>query len=808
MDFEKEPDIEKILKDVAETSGQVVTIATEIDPKKINEFQVPEILPILPLRNMVLFPGVILPISVGREKSLKLVRDAYKADKIIGMVAQRDASVDDPDSTDLYSVGCVAQVMKVLELGDGSTTIIVQGKRKLNIEEYTQSEPYFMARVSIIDEIMPTDEQAREFDAIASSAKDLCSKAIKLSGRLPREVLMTMRNIENPFFLVSFICANSEIDTDDKQQLLEMPSVFERGTRLLELIARELQKLELKEDIQQRVKTDLDKQQRDYFLNQQMKAIQQELGENPIEKEIDALKKAAESKKWNDDVAATFNRELTKLSHYNPSSPDYAIQLNYLQTLIDLPWNEYSTDQFDLHAAQQILDRDHCGLEKVKERIIEHLAVLKLKGDLKSPIICLYGPPGVGKTSLGKSIAEALGRKYVRMSLGGVHDESEIRGHRRTYIGAMPGRIIQNIRKAKSANPVFILDEIDKVTSDYHGDPSSALLEVLDPEQNVAFHDNFLDVDFDLSNVMFIATANDISTISAPLRDRMELIEVPGYILEEKLDIATQHLVPRQLEANGLKDATITFSNDALATIVDKYTRESGVRQLDKNIAEVVRKIAKRVAFDEPMITEVDCKVVADLLGRPKRNPDVCEDNTVPGVVTGLAWTPMGGDILFVEASTSAGKGALTLTGNLGNVMKESAQLAHEYIKAHADLFGIDADDFEKLNIHIHVPEGAIPKDGPSAGITMTTAMVSAYTKRKVRKALAMTGEITLRGKVLPVGGIREKILAAKRANITTIIMCEQNRQDIEDINPKYVEGLNFIYVSTIDQVIANAMEQ
>lgn len=808
MDFEKEPDIEKILKDVAETSGQVVTIATEIDPKKINEFQVPEILPILPLRNMVLFPGVILPISVGREKSLKLVRDAYKADKIIGMVAQRDASVDDPDSTDLYSVGCVAQVMKVLELGDGSTTIIVQGKRKLNIEEYTQSEPYFMARVSIIDEIMPTDEQAREFDAIASSAKDLCSKAIKLSGRLPREVLMTMRNIENPFFLVSFICANSEIDTDDKQQLLEMPSVFERGTRLLELIARELQKLELKEDIQQRVKTDLDKQQRDYFLNQQMKAIQQELGENPIEKEIDALKKAAEAKKWNDDVAATFNRELTKLSHYNPSSPDYAIQLNYLQTLIDLPWNEYSTDQFDLHAAQQILDRDHCGLEKVKERIIEHLAVLKLKGDLKSPIICLYGPPGVGKTSLGKSIAEALGRKYVRMSLGGVHDESEIRGHRRTYIGAMPGRIIQNIRKAKSANPVFILDEIDKVTSDYHGDPSSALLEVLDPEQNVAFHDNFLDVDFDLSNVMFIATANDISTISAPLRDRMELIEVPGYILEEKLDIATQHLVPRQLEANGLKDATITFSNDALATIVDKYTRESGVRQLDKNIAEVVRKIAKRVAFDEPMITEVDCKVVADLLGRPKRNPDVCEDNTVPGVVTGLAWTPMGGDILFVEASTSAGKGALTLTGNLGNVMKESAQLAHEYIKAHADLFGIDADDFEKLNIHIHVPEGAIPKDGPSAGITMTTAMVSAYTKRKVRKALAMTGEITLRGKVLPVGGIREKILAAKRANITTIIMCEQNRQDIEDINPKYVEGLNFIYVSTIDQVIANAMEQ
>lgn len=808
MDFEKEPEFEKILKDVAESSGQLVAISSEPDLKNINEFKVPEQLPILPLRNMVLFPGVIIPISVGREKSLKLVREAYSGDKIIGMVAQRDSRVENPEPTDLYSIGCVAQILKVLELGDGTTTIIVQGKRKIKIEEFTQSEPYFNARISIIDEIMPTDEQASEFEAIASSVKDLSSKSMKMSGRLPREVLLTMRNIENPFFLISFVCANNELETDEKQQLLEMPAVFDRSTRLLELIARELQKLELKEDIQQRVKSDLDKQQRDFFLNQQMKAIQQELGDNPIEKEIDALKKKAESKKWNDDVATIFNRELTKLSHYNPSSPDYAIQLNYLQTLIDLPWNEFSADQFDLKAAQQILDRDHCGLEKVKERIIEHLAVLKLKGDLKSPIICLYGPPGVGKTSLGKSIAEALGRKYVRMSLGGVHDESEIRGHRRTYIGAMPGRIIQNIRKAKSANPVFILDEIDKVTADYHGDPSSALLEVLDPEQNVAFHDNFLDVDFDLSNVMFIATANDISNISAPLRDRMEMIEVPGYILEEKLDIASQHLIPRQLEANGLKDAPITFSNDAIANIVDKYTRESGVRQLDKNIAEVVRKIAKRVAFDEPMITNVDCAEVTDLLGKPKRNPDMYEDNSVPGVVTGLAWTPMGGDILFIEASTSQGKGALTLTGNLGNVMKESAQLAHEYIKAHADWFGINPDDFEKLNLHIHVPEGAIPKDGPSAGITMTTAMVSAYTKRKVRKALAMTGEITLRGKVLPVGGIREKILAAKRANINTIIMCEQNKQDVEEINSNYVAGLNFIYVNTIDQVIANALEQ
>ena len=776
------------------------------DDDSNNDVNVPDNLPILPLRNMVIFPGIVMPISVGREKSLNLIRKAFRGNKLVGAVAQRDVNVDEPSPADLYNYGTVIQIIRIFEMPDDSTTIIVQGKKQFRISEFTSDEPYFTANIELVDNVLPQPEQMAEFEAIVGSIRDLATKIIKLSPNMPNEAVFALRNIKNNFYLINFVCVNSSISTDTKQKLLEELNVFSRSTKLIELLSSEMQMIELKNDIQSKAKSELNRQQREYFLNQQIKTIQNELGGNPIEKEIENLRKRAADKKWNSDVAEFFEKELEKLQHLNTASGEYSIQLNYLQTLLDLPWGEYTDDNFDMNRAKEILDSEHCGLEKVKERILEHLAVLKLKGDLKSPILCLYGPPGVGKTSLGRSIAEALGRKYVRMSLGGLHDESEIRGHRRTYIGAMPGRIIENIKKAKSANPVFVLDEIDKVSNDYHGDPASALLEVLDPEQNGAFHDNYLDIDFDLSNVMFIATANSVAPISAPLRDRMEMIEVSGYVIEEKSAIARQHLIPKQLKNNGLEDHPFTADDATLTYLIANYTRESGVRELDKRVAEIARKIAKKIVFCESVPEALTPANIVEYLGKPLYSPDMYDDNRFAGVVTGLAWTAVGGDILFIETSLSRGKGTLTLTGNLGDVMKESATLALEYIKAHASKFGLNSEVFEKWNVHIHVPECAIPKDGPSAGVTMVTSLASAFTQRKVRKALAMTGEITLRGKVLPVGGIREKILAAKRAGIKTVILCEQNRKDIEEIKPEYIEGVEFIYVSTIEEVLQNAL--
>lgn len=806
MSIEKDFDIEDIMSSDEQNQGpEFIPILTDGEPSN-SKFEVPETLPILPLRNMVVFPGVMIPISVGREKSLKLIRQVYQGNKIVGAIAQRDSGIEEPKASDLYEYGTVIQIVRILEMPDNSTTVIAQGKRRFKVDEYLSDEPFFTAKIEAIDEIMPEKEQLSEFEAVTGSIRDLAMRIVHLTPNMPREADFAIRNIENKFFMLNFVCANSSISTETKQALLEESDIFKRSIKLLELLSREIQMIELKEDIQAKVKTELNKQQREFLLNQQIKTIQNELGGNPVDKEIEELRKKARGKKWNDDMADYFEKEVSKLQHLNTASGEYSIQLNYLQTMLDLPWNVFTEDLFDMHKASEILDSQHCGLEKVKERILEHLAVLKLKSDLKSPILCLYGPPGVGKTSLGKSIAEALGRKYVRMSLGGLHDESEIRGHRRTYIGAMPGRIIESIKKAKSANPVFVLDEIDKVSNDYHGDPSSALLEVLDPEQNNAFHDNYLDVDFDLSNVMFIATANNIANISAPLRDRMEMIDVSGYVVEEKIEIAQKHLLPKQLANHGLGEHPFNISDDVLTYIIENYTRESGVRELDKRMAEISRKIAKKIVFGEPVPSSLTKKDVEDFLGKPVYSRDMYDDNHFAGVVTGLAWTAVGGDILFIETSLSRGKGNLTLTGNLGDVMKESATLALEYIKAHASRFGLDSGIFEKWNVHIHVPEGAIPKDGPSAGVTMVTSLASAFTQRKVRKALAMTGEITLRGKVLPVGGIREKILAAKRAGISTIILCEQNRKDIDEIKPEYIDGVKFIYVNTIEDVLQNAL--
>ena len=806
MSFEKDFNIENIMSADGDSIDEgFLPIVPEGDHSD-TKIDIPAELPILPLRNMVVFPGVMIPISVGREKSMELVKQTYRKGKIAGAVAQRDGNVEDPKPEDLYQYGTIVQIMKVLEMPDNTTTIIVQGKRRFTINKFLSEEPFFTADITIVDEILPGKKQLVEFEAITSSIRDLATKIIRLSPNLPNEAAFALKNIENTFFLINFVCVNSSISTETKQELLEESDVFNRSEKLLELLSREMQMVELKEDIQSKVRSELNKQQREFLLNQQIKTIQNELGGNPIEKDAQNFREKAKSKKWSKEIAEIFDKEVDKLQHLNTASGEYSIQLNYLQTLLDLPWGEYTDDNFDMNRAKEILDSEHCGLEKVKERILEHLAVLKLKGDLKSPILCLYGPPGVGKTSLGRSIAEALGRKYVRMSLGGLHDESEIRGHRRTYIGAMPGRIIENIKKAKSANPVFVLDEIDKVSNDYHGDPASALLEVLDPEQNGAFHDNYLDVDFDLSNVMFIATANSVAPISAPLRDRMEMIEVSGYVIEEKIAIARQHLIPKQLKENGLEQHPFAMDDDSLTYLIANYTRESGVRELDKRVAEISRKIAKKIVFGEPVPENLTPENIVEYLGKPIYSPDMYDDNRFAGVVTGLAWTAVGGDILFIETSLSRGKGTLTLTGNLGDVMKESATLALEYIKAHATKFGLKPEIFEKWNVHIHVPEGAIPKDGPSAGVTMVTSLASAFTQRKVRKALAMTGEITLRGKVLPVGCIREKILAAKRACIKTVILCEQNRKDIEEIKPEYVEGLEFIYVSTIEEVLQNAL--
>ena len=765
-----------------------------------------DVMPVLPLRNMVLYPQVVMPVSVGRKKSLKLIREVYNNSGELFVTTQRDARVEEPTLTDLYPIGTIARIIRILEMPDGSTTVILQGKQRAKILQVNALDPYMMASVDLLTESFPKDDD-RVFVALLEAIKELAVKIIKNSGSMPEEASFAIRNIEQPSSLINFICANFGLKLTEKERLLELDDMKERGYQLLDVLTKESQLLEIKASIQSKARLDMDQQQREYYLQQQMKTIQEELGGGGAEQEISSFREKAKTKKWDAKTAEIFQKELAKLERTHPHAPDYSVQLNYVETLVNLPWNDYTNDNFDLKKAQKVLDRDHFGLDKVKERIIEHLAVLKLKGDLKAPIICLYGPPGVGKTSLGKSIAETLGRKYIRMSLGGLHDESEIRGHRRTYIGAMPGRIIQNLNKAGSSNPVFVLDEIDKVSSDFKGDPASALLEVLDPEQNNAFHDNFLDVDYDLSKVLFIATANTLSSVSQPLLDRMELIEVTGYIAEEKVEIAMRHLIPKQLAAHGIDKSRIKFSKSLVRHLVDNYTRESGVRELDRAIAKLMRKVARKIASDEvfePALTIEDLKAY---LGAPRYMHDFYQGNDYYGVVTGLAWTSVGGEILYIESSLSKGKGGkLTLTGNLGDVMKESAMLALEYLKAHADLFGIDDAMFEDYNVHIHVPEGAIPKDGPSAGITMLTALTSAFTKRKVRKNLAMTGEITLRGKLLPVGGIKEKILAAKRAGITDIILCEDNRKDIEEISDIYLKGLHFHFVKDVREALKEAL--
>ena len=765
-----------------------------------------DVLPILPLRNMVLYPGVLLPVTVARSKSLKLVRAANENDMLIGVCSQIDKKQDDPTIDQLFPMGTVASVVRILEMPDNTTTVILEGKRRFHLGELETIKPYMKAKVILETDVIP-DLTNEMFLALVSSIKDLAINIINDSGAISPEMAFAIRNIENPVFLINYVCVNFGLNVKEKQRLLEIDEVIDRGYQLLELLNKESQLLEIKMSIQNKAKEGIDQQQREYFLQQQMKTIQNELGGGSPEQDVADFRERAKEKKWNDATSKVFDKEMKKLERMSQHSPDYSTQLNYIETMLDLPWNEFTKDNFNLKNAQKILNKDHFGMDTVKERILEHLAVLKLKGDLKSPIICLYGPPGVGKTSLGKSIATALNRKYVRVSLGGLHDEAEIRGHRRTYIGALPGRIMQNIQKADSANPVFVLDEIDKITTDYKGDPSSALLEVLDPEQNTAFHDNYLDVDFDLSKVLFIATANNLSTIPRALLDRMELIEVSGYTQEEKIEIARRHLVSKELENHGLKESQFVLNKQMINLMIESYTRESGVRELGRQIAGLMRKVAKHVATNEFYNVELTEEDVKKYLGASRYSRDKYQGNDYTGVVTGLAWTQVGGEILYIESSLSKSKAPhLTLTGNLGEVMKESAMLALEYIKSHADQLGIDSQLFEEWNVHIHVPEGAIPKDGPSAGVTMTTALVSAFTKRKVKKNLAMTGEITLRGKVLPVGGIKEKILAAKRAGITEIVLCSDNQKDIDEIKPVYLKGLKFHYVNDIMEVIDYAL--
>ncbi len=789
---------------IIDDDSEFIPLLSTEDEDNMHAEKVPTLLSILPLRNTVLFPGVVIPITVGRDKSINLIKDAFKGDKIIGVVSQKNDTVEDPSQEDLNCVGTVAQILKMLRMPDGNTTVIIQGKKRFRIKEFTQSEPYYKAKTESFEETRP-EKNDEEFEAIVSNLKDTALQIIQKSSQIPTEAGFALNNIESQNFMVNFISSNMNATATEKQSMLEVPNLKERATLVLSHLIKELQKLELKNQIQNKVKVDLDKEQRDYFLHQQIKTIQKELGEKSHEQDIEELRARAVNKKWSKEIAELFEKQINKLARMNPNSGEFGVQTNYVELLLDLPFGEYTTDNFDLKHAEDILNEDHFGLEKVKERIIEHLAVLKLKGDLKSPIICLYGPPGVGKTSLGKSVAKALNRKYVRMSLGGLKDESEIRGHRKTYIGAMPGRILQSLKKVQTSNPVFILDEIDKIGSDYHGDPSSALLEVLDPEQNTTFYDNFLETEYDLSKVLFIATCNNLSTIQPALRDRMEIIEVSGYTVEEKIEIAKQHLLPKQVEENGLKKVQLKLTDKQLEYIVENYTAESGVRGLEKKISKVARYLAVHVAKNEslPKITE---ESITKILG-PSHEKSKYQGNDVVGVVTGLAWTQVGGDILYIETSLSKGKGSkLTLTGNLGDVMKESATLALEFIKAHNEELKIDSELFENHNIHIHVPEGATPKDGPSAGIAMLTALTSALTKRKVKKHLAMTGEITLRGKVLPVGGIKEKILAAKRAGIKEIILCADNEKDILDINPEYLKGLTFKYVNQMVEVLQLAL--
>ncbi|MDR6301156.1 ATP-dependent Lon protease [Mesonia maritima] len=792
------------LQDINE-DAELIPLMTPEDEEEINREKLPDTLPILPLRNTVLFPGVVIPITAGRDASIKLINEANNSDKIIGVVSQKDSSVENPSAKDINKLGVVARILRVLKMPDGNTTVIIQGKKRFNIDEVITDTPYITATVKEVPEEKPAPEN-EEFSAIIDSIKDLSLKIIKDSPNIPSEASFAIKNIESASFLINFVSSNMNLSVEEKQKLLETNDLKERALSTLKFMNTEFQKLELRNDIQSKVQSDMSQQQREYFLHQQMKTIQEELGGVSHEGEIEEMRKRAKDKKWSKDVEKHFNKELSKMQRMNPQVAEFSIQRNYLDLFLDLPWNEFSKDKFDLKRAQKILDRDHYGLEEVKRRIIEYLAVLKLRNDMKSPILCLYGPPGVGKTSLGKSIAESLGREYVRISLGGLRDEAEIRGHRKTYIGAMPGRIIQSLKKAGTSNPVFVLDEIDKLTSSHQGDPSSALLEVLDPEQNSDFHDNFLEMGFDLSKVMFIATSNSLNTIQPALRDRMEIINMTGYTIEEKVEIAKRHLLPKQVKEHGLSTKHIKLGKPQLEKIVEGYTRESGVRGLEKQIAKVVRYVAKSIAMEEDYNVKITNDDIVTILGPQKIELDKYENNDVAGVVTGLAWTKVGGDILFIESILSKGKGNLNITGNLGKVMKESATIAMEYIKANAEDFGIDPSIFEKYNVHIHVPEGATPKDGPSAGITMLTSLVSLFTQRRVKKNLAMTGEITLRGKVLPVGGIKEKILAAKRAKIKEIILCEENRKDIEEIKKDYLKGLTFHFVTDMSDVLKHAI--
>lgn len=783
---------------------ELIPLMTNEDEESLKDEDIPTNIPILPLRNTVLFPGVVIPITVGRDKSIRLIRDAQKGNKIVGVTTQLDGNIEDPEAKDLNSTGTVAQIIKMLRMPDGNTTVIIHGKKRFHLREIVSTDPYFVGNVDLIPDLKPLSTD-KEFDAMVSTIRDMAINIIQNSPQIPQEAGFAIRNIESPSFLVNFISSNMNLEVVEKQKLLETANLKDRATLLLRHLNKENELMELKNQIQNKVRTDIDKQQKEYFLHQQMRMIQEELG-NSEAQQVKELREKATLKKWNPQVRDIFEKEIGKLERMNPMVAEYSVQLNYLEFMVELPWNEYTEDHFDLKNAKKILDRDHSGLDKIKERIIEHLAVLKLKGDMKAPILCLVGPPGVGKTSLGKSIAEALGRKYIRMSLGGLRDESEIRGHRKTYIGAMSGRVLSSMKKAGSSNPVFILDEIDKLSNDFHGDPSSALLEVLDPEQNNTFHDNYLDVDYDLSKVMFIATANSLSTIQPALRDRMEIIQLTGYSVEEKVDIVKNHLLDKQLKEHGLKKGDVKVSNATIEAIIENYTRESGVRSLERSIAKIARYVATQVAMGEKKIhNEIKPEDLSKIMG-PAHPKDKYENNEVAGVVVGLAWTAVGGDILYIESSLSEGNGKLTLTGNLGGVMKESAIIALEYLKTHAKEYGINPKAFNQWNIHIHVPEGATPKDGPSAGITMLTALASLFTQRKVKNKLAMTGEITLRGHVLAVGGIKEKILAARRANIKEIVLSEDNKRDIEDINPNYIKGLKFHYVNRMEEVLNIAL--
>ena len=792
------------LQDLQDDAEFIPLMSVE-DEDAMEKENLPETLPILPLRNTVLFPGVVIPITAGRDKSIRLINETNKGNKIIGVVSQKDENEEEPGIGDINTIGTVAQILRVLKMPDGNTTVIIQGKKRFQVSEVITTSPYMTATISEVAEARPPADN-EEFVAIIESIKEMALKIIKDSPNIPSEAAFAIKNIESASFLINFVSSNLNISVEDKQALLEINDLKDRALETLRYMNIEIQKLSLRNDIQSKVQSDINQQQREYFLQQQMRTIQEELGGSTMDEEIEEMRDRAKKKKWSKEVDEHFEKELTKMQRMNPQVAEYSIQRNYLDLILDLPWNVYSKDKFDLKRARKVLDRDHYGMDDVKKRIIEYLAVLKLRKDMKSPILCLYGPPGVGKTSLGKSVAEALGRKYVRMSLGGLRDEAEIRGHRKTYIGAMPGRIIQSIKKAETSNPVFVLDEIDKISVSNQGDPSSAMLEVLDPEQNHSFYDNFLELDYDLSKVMFIATSNSLSTIQPALRDRMEIINVTGYTIEEKVEIARRHLLPKQLKEHGIDKTALQIPKKQLEKIVSGYTRESGVRALEKQIAKMVRYAAMNIAMEEEYEKKVTDEIVVKVLGAPKMERDKYENNEVAGVVTGLAWTSVGGDILFIESALSKGKGTLNMTGNLGKVMKESATIAMEYIKSNAEILGIPSDIFQNYNVHIHVPEGATPKDGPSAGITMLTSLVSLFTQRKVKKSIAMTGEITLRGKVLPVGGIKEKILAAKRAHIKEIILCADNKTDIDEIKPEYLKGLKFHYVKDMSEVVEVAL--